>query len=61
MANPPKLVEQSPQQSQPKQLTDEELQDLYTNDPLLSAVGTAKGLWKIEADGSIPELREGWD
>jgi len=61
MAKTTKLVEHSSQQSHPKQLTEEELQELYANDPLLSAIGTAKGLWTIEADGSIPELHKGWD
>jgi hypothetical protein len=61
MANTTKLVEHSPQQSQPEQLTEEELQELYANDPLLSGIGTAKGLWQIDADGNIAELHEGWD
>jgi hypothetical protein len=61
MANTTKLVEHSPQQSQPERLTEEELQELYANDQLLSAVGTAKGLWEIDADGNIAGLHEGWD
>ncbi len=58
MANVPELAEQTSPLPPAVELTEAEL---FANDPLLSAIGTAKGLWKIEADGSIPELHEGWD
>jgi len=58
MANTPHIAEQPTKVNLSPQPTDEEL---FANDPLLSAVGLYKDLWADEhADEYVANLRKDW-